>query len=135
MIGFHVQVPTLKAPRFSRQDMLKIGQAAIQSVKQRVTRGLNLNDQRMKRLDPEYEKGKRSAGKQPIRNLWFSGQMLGAITPVQVTSNRVVIGFTRRSELIKARSNQKRQPFFGISRHNEEVIVAFASRLLKTSRS
>jgi len=119
------------AVTFDRRDLLKIGAKAIQVVTTRVSRGVGLNDRRMKPLSPQWAAAKRKLGQPPIRNMMFSGSMLGAMTVVEAQDDRVMIGFTRQSENAKASANQDRTPWYGVSRNDEAVIYRYADDLLR----
>jgi hypothetical protein len=132
MLSFKVDVPKLKSPiQVTRQDMLKIGAKAIQTLTERVAKAQGVNDQRMKKLTPPYKTRKTQIGQPGIRNLMYSGAMLGALSIVDSSDKRVVIGFTRQGERKKAEYNQQKDPWFGISRRDSRVLQDFATRLLK----
>lgn len=123
-----------KAPTISKQEWLKIGAKAIQTICERLAQGRGIDDRKMNKLSPGYAKKKRRIGQEAIRNLMFSGAMLGSLTVVESTDHSVRIGFTRRSELIKAEANQKRAPWYGISRKDEDVITRFAANLVRSRK-
>jgi len=56
--------------------------------------------------------------------------MLNAIAVVQVTTTSVTIGFTREEEHLKARGNQARDPWFGMSPNDRQFIMAQAQAFL-----
>ena len=123
----------LRKPSITRSDWIKIGGKAIQTITQRLAQGRGVDDRRMKPLSPAYAARKRSIGSTPIRNMMFSGAMLGAMGIVKTTESSVVIGFTRRSELIKATMNQSRSAWYGLSKKDEEVVGRFAKTLISVT--
>jgi hypothetical protein len=127
-----VKPKRLEAVSFTRQDLLKIGAKAIEAVQKRCLRGQNVNDRKTKPLSKSYAKAKQKIGQPPIRNMMFSGSMLGALTVVEADQNRVVVGFTRQAELAKAAKNQDRDPWFGLSRNDEGIVLGYAERLLES---
>lgn len=131
-----VRPPRLEAVSFSRSDMQRIGLKARQQITERVTRGTGLNGRQMKPLSKKYREKKEKLGQPGIRNLQFSGSLLGAMTIVEVGADRVVIGFTRAAELAKAQKNQDRTPWFGLSTtgasNDEAVVLFFAERILQS---
>lgn len=118
------------AIEFTRQDLIQIGAKAIDSITKRVALGIDANDRPAKRLSAGYRRKKTAKGQPGIRNLMYSGSMLGSMTITEATNNRVVIGFNRRSELIKAQTNQARDPWFGLSSNDEAKTLLFADQLL-----
>ncbi len=116
---------------FSRADMLKIGAKAIGCITDRVKLGRNVNDRQMKSLRKNYAKKKAAMGQPPIRNMMYSGSMLGSLVVVRADDKSVEIGFTRQSELAKAQTNQDRSDWFGASDNDEGKIGLFAEKLLK----
>lgn len=132
MIRFTITKPKgLGSVDLNVSDMRKIGAKCIESVQLRVAKGLNVNDSRAKRLCKSYEKKKLEKGKPGIRDLMYSGAMLGALTIVESSTNHVVIGFTRMAEQIKAAANQERDPWFGLSRNDMGKVEQFADRVLQ----
>ena len=116
---------------FTRSDLLKIGAKAIDTIIRRCDRGRNVNDRPAKPLSAKYRAKKEAQGQPGIRNLSNSGSMLGSLTIVEADQSKVVLGFTRRSELVKAEKNDQRDPWFGLSKNDEAVVGQFAGRLLQ----
>lgn len=123
--------PKFEAVNFDRRDLLRIGAKAIELIQKRVSHGLGLTDRKMKPLSKSYAARKRKLGQPPIRNLMFSGSMLGSMTIIQASDNKVVIGFTRQAEVRKAAGNQSRSPWFGISPKDEQSLETFAWAILR----
>jgi hypothetical protein len=123
--------PPLQMVDLNVSDMRRIGARAIQSVQERCAKGLNVNDRRAKPLSKNYQKKKLEKGQPGIRNLMYSGAMLGALTIVESSTNRVVIGFTRMAEQIKAAANQEKDPWFGLSNNDQGKVEQFADRVLQ----
>jgi hypothetical protein len=113
-----------------RHDLIKIGAKAIDVIQKRCARGVNVNDRPSRPLSPGYRRKKVDKGKPGIRDLMSSGSMLGALTITEATNSRVVVGFTRQAELIKAQKNDDRDPWFGLSRNDEGQVGMFADRIL-----
>lgn len=118
------------AVSFDRRDLVKIGAKAIETIQKRCARGMNINDRPAKPLSSRYRAKKARMGQPPIRNLMFSGSMLGALTVVEATNDRVTVGFTRQAELVKAQKNDARSPWFGLSKSDEAKVVRFADDIL-----
>jgi hypothetical protein len=132
MIRVNLRRPVkYEAVNFTEADLKKIGAKAIELVRNRCARGQNLRDKNAKRLSPKWAKKKADMGQPPIRNMMFSGSMLGAMTLVELNQNHVTVGFTRQAELNKAGKNQDRDPWFGLSKSDEDKLLLFADRILK----
>ncbi len=120
----------LEAVAFTRADMIKIGAKAKTLITHRVLRGQDVNDRQMRPLSKAYQKKKEALGQPGIRNMQFSGSMLGSLDIVEVAQDRVVLGFDRRAELTKAQKNDDRSKWFGLSRNDQGVVGQFAERIL-----
>jgi len=132
MVKIRFVIPKEHGPvAFDRQDLLKIGAKAIDSITKRTALGLNGNDRQGKPLSKKYRAKKEKLGQPGIRNMMFSGSMLGALTITEATSGKVVIGFTRQAELVKAQKNEQREGWFGLSPNDEAKVMLFADQLLQ----
>lgn len=132
MLRIHLgKAPKYDAVNFDRRDLIRIGAKAIELVQRRVSKGIGLNDRKMPPLSAAYAAAKKKLGQPGVRNMMFSGSMLGAMTIIQAGNNRVVVGFTRQEEVRKAQKNQDRAPWFGLSARDEEQLVAFADGILR----
>lgn len=126
------KIKKLSAIEFTRQDMIKVGARAVQSIQERVGKGLGTRDRPMRPLSASYRTKKTGMGQPGIRNLMFSGSMLGALTLVEVTNKKAVIGFTKRSEQAKAVANELRSPWYGLSKSDEQNVLNYADRLARS---
>ena len=122
----------LEAIEFTTSDMKKIGLYVRQQVTERVLKGLDVNDRMMKPLSKAYKAKKEAMGQPGIRNMQLSGAMLGSMDVVEVSASRVVVGFDRRAELVKAQINDDRKGsrWYGLSPQNGAKVEYFAERLL-----
>jgi|SRR5581483_4553706 len=127
-----VKPKPLKAETFTKADLVKIGAKLIDSVQKRCERGQDANDSKMKPLSKGYAEKKAKMGQPAIRNMMFSGSMLGAMTITKASDDQVTIGFTRQAELVKAQKNQDRSNWFGISPSDEDKTLYYAGRLLES---
>lgn len=129
-----VRPKRLQAVEFTRDDLVRIGGKVIDTVQKRCGRGQNVNDRRSKPLSASYRAKKVALGQPGVRNQMFSGSMLGALTTVKADQSQVTVGFTRQAELAKASKNQDRDPWFGISKNDEGIVLAYAERLLQSKK-
>src|SRR5689334_19756790 len=79
---------------FTAETMAGIGQTLAESIRQRIQRGENANDQPAKSLNKSYAKAKLRRGRAPIRDWTWRGKTLGSLKVKTASENRVVIGFT-----------------------------------------
>lgn len=77
-----------------------------------------------------YAEYKRALGKSGLRDNQLSGRMRNAIAIVSLAGSKCEIGFTRELEHLKARGNQKIDPWFGLSPSNKKAVIEFAKTLL-----
>ncbi len=117
--------------KLDRQDLTRIAAYAMQLIRKRCALAMDIKEKSAKPLSKSYAARKKKLGQPPVRNLMFSGAMLGAMTVTQTTDDSITIGWTRRAELIKATKNQQRSPWFPLSKHEEDAVITFASKLLK----
>ena len=134
MISLRLIKPARLEPiEFSTSDMKRIGTYVRQQVTERVLKGLDVNDRRMKPLSKSYAAKKAALGQPAIRNMQLSGAMLGSMDVVEVSAGRVVVGFNDEGQLAKAQRNDDRQGsrWYGLSPANESKVSYFAERLLE----
>lgn len=130
-----------------------LGRFAIQTIRERVSRGIGSDDAPMPPLSgrgsavtrdgkflrqrPGYREQKQRAGGRPIRDLYGKGDqgghMLDNFTVREATTTSVRMDITSRSARVKARANERRSPWFGFSERDrrivfERMIDAFRSR-------
>lgn len=127
--------------RFSPAQMQVIAQVGVDSVKERVSRGIGSDDAAMPPLA-----GIRAASDKPgriggyagykirrvgvaIRNLRLSGEMLDALSVRAVEATSARIDITTRDGRVKAARNERRAPWFGFS-PQDQANMAAASRTM-----
>ena len=125
---------------FTSEDMLDIGNVVVESIKSRLHKGLNINDQPAKPLKagrngkkgyPDYKAGR---GLQPFRDWFWTGRTMRSLKVKQASENRCVIGFIDPNADRIAHVNNIRERAFGISRKDREALNAVAMAVLKQSR-
>lgn len=112
-----------------KYQMLGWGKFAVNVVKERVRAGIGSDDSPMKDLKPSYAKFKAKTGKIAIRNLTFSGAMLDNLQVRYADPSKVRADITSRLGRIKARTNERRTPWFGFSRSDEKKVFTEGTRL------
>ena len=125
---------------FTSEDMLEIGSVVVESMKDRLHKGLNINDQPAKPLKPGrngkrgYPDYKLSRGLQPFRDWFWTGRTIRSLKVKQVSENRCVIGFINPNADAVAHINNIRERAFGISPKDRQAMVAVIKAILRTSR-
>jgi hypothetical protein len=89
-------------------------------MKDRLATGSDVLDQPAKPLGKGYAKQKLKKGKQAIRDLRYSGNLLGSIHVVDSASDHVAVKVEGFTPFRKGIINQHIDPWFGLSRHDDE---------------
>ena len=120
-----------KRPIAFKKSLLAVAQFQRGNISRRTLKGLDFQGRNFAPYTPEYAEFRRQAGR-PLRpDLNFTGQMLGSMT-VDSTTSKGRIFFTRTAEGTKALANDKKRPFFAISRKDEvKIAEIFVDRLLR----
>lgn len=127
-------LPILKPRGFDRQQMRQLGQYSIQLERERLTQALTVQDSPAKALDQKYARRKQRAGLAPVRNLIFTGNLLGSRSIIQSDGNMVQIGFSDARFYERAAVNEQIERMLGMSPANRRKLDALATRLLFQDR-
>jgi len=125
---------------FTSEDMLTIGNVVVESIKDRLHKGLNVNDQPAKPLKPGrngkkgYPDCKAARGLQPFRDWFWTGRTMRSLKVKQASENRCVIGFVDPNADRIAHVNNLRERAFGISFKDRLALTAVARGVLKAAR-
>jgi hypothetical protein len=126
---------------FSSEQMLQVGNRLADSIRARISSGLNADDQAAKALKVTgagkqrrgYMFQKLVKGKKPVRDWTFSGDTLRAMGVLSVNENRGVIGFTDAHADLVAHVNNQRERAFAVSPKDREVLVRAVHEVKATS--
>ncbi len=129
-MAFHVKIQKARfvVGPFGAEQMQIIGEALANSIRSRIARGMNANDDPSKPLKSSGRKGgyagyKARTGLQPIRDWTLTGRTLRALKLKLVSENRGVIGFIDdRSDKV-AHVNNLREKAFGVSPTDHQVFL------------
>ena len=113
-------------------EQRELGQFAVETMQKRIRSGIALNDQPAPPLSAPYAKAKQRRGIPPLRNLTYTGALLNNMQVIE-TGERIRIGFPDPKQAIKAGVNQDRVPMIGLSRFDQQQIVAKHDELLARS--
>jgi hypothetical protein len=127
MPRFEIKVahrPDINVPGFSAEQMKEIGDFAVQAIKERNATGTDIFDQPAKPLQPKYAKKKAAKGLPSVRDLRYSGNMLGSVQVIGETSEtHVTVGIKGTTPYRKGIFNQNIDPWFGLSGHDDERVL------------
>jgi len=125
---------------FTSEDMLEIGNVVIESIKDRLAKGLNINDAPAKPLKPGrnghrgYPEDKIRHGLAPFRDWYWSGRTLRSLKVKSASENRCVIGFIDSHSDAVAHINNIRERAFGISPRDRNAMISIIKAVLRKSR-
>jgi hypothetical protein len=125
---------------FTSEDMLTIGNVVVESIKDRLHKGLNINDQPAKPLKPGrngkrgYPDYKAARGLQPFRDWFWIGRTLRSLKVKSASENHCVIGFIDPNADLIAHVNNIRERAFGISPKDRQAMAAAIRAVLRTAR-
>jgi hypothetical protein len=125
---------------FTSEDMLDIGNVVVESIKDRLHKGLNINDLPAKPLKPGrngkrgYPDYKAARGLQPFRDWFWTGRTLRSLKVKSASENRCIIGFIDPHADRVAHVNNLRERAFGVSPKDRQAMVAVIKAVLRKSR-
>jgi hypothetical protein len=125
---------------FTSEDMLEIGNGLRDAIAERITSGLNVNDEAAKPLKPGrngkrgYPDYKRARGLQPFRDWVWTGRTIRSLKVTRVSENQAVIGFVDPHADRIAHVNNRREKAFGVSPSDRRKLTATVLALLKRAR-
>ena len=107
---------------FSAEQMMQIGQPFAASIKSRIQRGVNVNDEAAKPLSANYARSKGRRGLQITRDWTWTGRTMRALNLLDVSANRGRIGFSDPVADQRAHFNNARDRQFGVSNTDRNVL-------------
>jgi len=124
-----------RAPKFSSGQMNEIANFAVQVIKERDAKGIDVLDQPAKPLQPKYAKRKAAKGLPAVRDERFTGNMLGSIHVTEADETHARVKIEGATPQKKAIFTQNIDPWFGLSNDdqgrvlNEKVRPIFAQNI------
>src|ERR1019366_3702087 len=109
---------------FSSDAMATLAGILRDSMRERIGKAMNANDQVSKSLSPSYAKRKVTKGKNPVRDWNMSGNTLRSMAVLTANENRAVIGFNNPIAGRIAHFNQLRERAFSVSPMDRRTLVA-----------
>lgn len=125
--------------------MLELGNTVLKSVKERIHKGLDVNEQYAKPLKPTthvdksgaladlvpYPVQKQRKGRQPIRDLTMTGALMNSVQVILASDDRCVIASNNAVKDKVLHKNNLRSPQFGLSNTDHQVMEKKVGELLR----
>ena len=119
-----------KIPRFIDKGIQQAGFHLLDIIRTKTKKGIDYQDSPFAEYSEGYKKQLKREGKPTAVDLWYSGEMMGALTPSMVKKTgkyKATLGFTRKSNIDKAFYNQtqmgiKNREFFNFNQSTESII-------------
>lgn len=109
----------------------ELAQVQVQQLRKRAERGVGLADTPMPAYTRAYARRKQGSGRQvAVRDLTWSGRMLGSLVVQLEGPRRAKISFADAQSVVKARAQQKRARWFGVSPADRRRIIEQARAIL-----
>jgi hypothetical protein len=119
-----------KLPRLIDKGIQQAGFHLLDIIRTKTKKGIDYQDSPFAEYSEGYKKQLKREGKPTAVDLWYSGEMMGALTPSMVKKTgkyKATLGFTRKSNIDKAFYNQtqmgiKNREFFNFNQSTESII-------------
>jgi len=108
-----------------------IGQSAADTIRTRISAGVNANDGAAKPLTPAYAKLKTKRGAKPIRDWKLTGGTLATLGVLGTAPNSVRVGFSDDRAALVAFFENKVEKMFGVSPRDHVAITAAANKIAR----
>ena len=106
-------------------------QYALAIIRLRIAKGIGAEDRQMKPYTPEYAEKKQQLGRRAeIRDLTLTGRMLGGLHVAKKGPKLAAIEFADARSKVLALSNQRVDPWFGLSPQDQEKVRAYVEQRL-----
>ena len=127
-----------KLPRFIDKGVKQAGFQLVDIIRTKTKKGIDFNDRRFAPYSEGYLKLLQREGKPTAVDLFYTGRMLGALTPSMVKKtgkHKVSLAFSRKDEIDKAFFNQvttdPKRKFFGFNTRTEKIISKQFNRFVE----
>ena len=125
-------------PRIIDKGVKQAGFQLVDIIRTKTKKGIDFNDRRFAPYSEGYIKQLQREGKPTAVDLFYTGRMLGALTPSMVKKtgkHKVTLAFTRKEEIDKAFFNQvttdPQRKFFGFNTRTEKIINKSFEKFVK----
>ena len=125
-------------PRIIDKGVKQAGFQLVEIIRTKTLKGQDFEDIRFAPYSEGYIKQLQTEGKPTAVDLFYTGRMLGALTPSMVKKtgkHKVTLAFTRKEEIDKAFFNQvttdPQRKFFGFNTRTEKIINKSFEKFVK----
>ena len=116
-------------PRIIDKGVKQAGFQLVDIIRTKTKKGVDFNDRRFAPYSDSYLKQLQREGKPTAVDLFYTGRMLGALSPSMIKKtgkHKVTLSFSRKDEIDKAFFNQvttdPQRKFFGFNTRTEKII-------------
>ena len=127
-----------KLPRFIDKGVKQAGFQLVDIIRTKTKKGIDFKDRRFAPYSEGYIKQLQREGKPTAVDLFYTGRMLGALTPSMVKKtgkHKITLAFSRKEEIDKAFFNQvttdPKREFFGFNTRTEKIINKSFEKFVK----
>ena len=125
-------------PRIIDKGVKQAGFQLVEIIRTKTLKGQDFEDKRFAPYSEGYIKQLQREGKPTAVDLFYTGRMLGALTPSMVKKtgkHKVTLAFSRKEEIDKAFFNQvttdPQRKFFGFNTRTEKIINKSFEKFVK----
>ena len=116
-------------PRVIDKGVKQAGFQLVEIIRTKTKKGVDFNDRRFAPYSDSYLKQLQREGKPTAVDLFYTGRMLGSLSPSMIKKtgkHKVTLAFSRKDEIDKAFFNQvttdPQRKFFGFNTRTEKII-------------
>lgn len=127
-----VSRPRIEVPQLSVSQMHEVGAYAEKLIESRVDSPSprDVNNVAAPPLRESYKRRKlKKPGRRGVRDMHFSGEMLGEMGAYRAKRGYVYVGFKTTHNYMKAFKQQKKFEWFGVSAEEESTVIGKANAL------
>ena len=125
-------------PRIIDKGVKQAGFQLVEIIRTKTLKGQDFEDKRFAPYSEGYIKQLQREGKPTAVDLFYTGRMLGALTPSMIKKtgkHKVTLAFSRKEEIDKAFFNQvttdPQRKFFGFNTRTEKIINKSFEKFVK----
>ena len=125
-------------PRIIDKGVKQAGFQLVNIIRTKTQKGIDFEDRRFAPYSEGYIKQLQREGKPTAVDLFYTGRMLGALTPSMIKKtgkHKVTLAFSRKEEIDKAFFNQvttdPQRKFFGFNTRTEKIINKSFEKFVK----
>ena len=120
------------------QGVKQAGFQLLDIIRTKTSKGIDFNDRRFAPYSEGYLKQLNREGKKTAVDLFYTGRMLGSLTPDSIKKtgkHKITLGFTnsemRQRALFNKVLNEPKRAFFGFNKRTENIIQKSFNRFME----